>query len=98
MTRDKAISLAIDTCIKKNVLYEFLSDHHLEVAKMLNWEYDADIERRVLTEQGEKRGIRKGRAEGRTEGRTEAADLIAKLVQQGVSLDEALERVRSDTQ
>ncbi|MCL2426173.1 MAG: Rpn family recombination-promoting nuclease/putative transposase [Oscillospiraceae bacterium] len=94
MTRDKAISLAIDTCIKKNVLYEFLSEHHLEVAEMLNWEYDADVERRVLTESG----IRKGRVEGRAEGRTEAADLIAQLIKQGVPLDEALERIRSDKQ
>jgi len=52
MTRDKAIVTAIDFCIKQNVLKEFLSEHYTEVSKMLNWEYDADAEKKAIREEG----------------------------------------------
>jgi len=61
MTRDKAIATAIDFCIKQNVLKEFLSEHYTEVAKMLNWEYDADAERRVLREEALQEGAEQER-------------------------------------
>jgi hypothetical protein len=51
MTRDEAIVAAIDLCIKEGVLTEFLRAHYQEVIKMLNYEYDAEAERRVLREE-----------------------------------------------
>ena len=35
MTRDDAIAAAVDSCIDKDILTDFLSDHYLEVAKLL---------------------------------------------------------------
>ena len=83
MTRDKAITSAIDSCIEKDILTDFLTGHYLEVSKMLNWEYDADAEKRVLKQ------------EGREEGRKEVFEQLAELIRQGVSLDDALEKLKS---
>ena len=46
MTRDKAIIAGIDACIASDVLTVFLTEHYLEVSKMLNWEYDAEAEKK----------------------------------------------------
>jgi hypothetical protein len=37
MTRDNAITTAIDLCIKQDLLKTFLKDHFEEVVKMLNY-------------------------------------------------------------
>jgi predicted transposase/invertase (TIGR01784 family) len=87
MTRDKAITVAIDSCLGLNILTEFLTEHYSEVKKMLNWEYDADAERRVIREEGKQ--------EGKQEGIQQGVELLAKLIKEGLSLDEALERVKS---
>ena len=79
MTRDKAIVAAIDKCIELDVLTEFLTEQYAEVSKMLNWEYDADAERRVLTEEAMQQG----------------AELLAKMVKEGTPVDEALEKVKA---
>ena len=47
---------------------------------MLNYEYDAEAERRVLLQ------------ESRQEGRQEGIDLVAKLLKQGLSVDDAIEK------
>ena len=119
MTRDKAIVTAINECIKENILTEFLTEHYTEVIKMLNWEYDPEVERRVLDEEareeGLKRGLEEGRQqgmqegrqqgmqEGRQEGRQEGmqqgmqqgVELLAGLIKEGMSLDEALIKVKT---
>jgi len=87
MTRDKAIAEAIDSCIESGVLAEFLTEHYQEVSKMLNWEYDADAERRVLTEEAMQQGIQQGMQQG--------AELVANLVKNGISVDEALNKVKA---
>ena len=43
-SQDKAISIAIDICIKENILLEFLKKNYREVAKMLNLQYDQEGE------------------------------------------------------
>ena len=62
---------------------------------MLNWEYDADAERRVLRKEALEEGLQQGRQEGRQEGKQEGAELLAKLIKDGIPLDEALERVKN---
>ena len=91
MTRDKAIVSAIDSCIEQGILCKFLTEHYREVSKMLNWEYDADAERRVLTQEGRREGRREGIAEGRREG----VEMLAQLVREGVSLDDALKMIEA---
>jgi len=90
MTRDMAISKAIDSCIDEDVLTEFLTKHYMEVNKMLNWEYDADVEKRVLAEEAREQGLK--------QGQLQAAELLTKLIKDGVPLNEALEMIRSNAQ
>ena len=47
---------------------------------MLNWEYNADAERRVLTEEAVQQG----------------AEKLAKLIKEGMSLEEALAKVKAE--
>jgi len=106
MPRDAAITTAMDLCIRQDILKTYLEDHYSEVIKMLNYEYDADAERRVIRQEsfeegiekgikkgikkGRQEGIKKGRQEGQQEGRQEVIDLIAKLLKEGLSPDEAI--------
>ena len=82
MTRDDAIIAAIELCIRQDVLKTFLKDHFEEVIKMLNYEYDAEAEKRII------------RQEGRSEGRQEGVDILAKFLKDGLPVDEALEKAR----
>ena len=94
MTRDEAIISAIDFCIEKGVLADFLRKNYQEVIKMLNYEYDAEAERRVLMQEGIEMGREMGREEGREEGREMGMDALAKLLREGLPLDVALEKAR----
>ena len=91
MSRDNAIIKAIDFCIDENILPEFLTEHYLEVSKMLNWEYDADAERRVLREEAKQEGIQ----QGKQEDKREMAEQLTKLISEGMSVEDALEKVNS---
>jgi len=53
---------------------------------MLNYEYDAEIEKKVIRQEGR----REGRQEGRREGRQEGVELLGKLLQEGIPLEEAI--------
>ena len=53
-------------------------DSAAEVIKMLNYVYDAEAEKRVLLQ------------EGRQEGRQEGIDLLARLLKEGLSVDDAV--------
>jgi len=93
MTRDKAIVAGIDTCIASDVLTVFLTEHYLEVSKMLNWEYDAEAEKRVLTEEAVQQGMQQGMQQGVLQG----AEMVAKLLKEGFSLEDALEKIKSES-
>jgi predicted transposase YdaD len=67
----------------------------MEVKRMLNWEYDADAEQRVIREEGKQEGLQQGKQEGLQEGLQQGIDLLSTLLKEGLSLDEALEKVKS---
>jgi flagellar biosynthesis/type III secretory pathway protein FliH len=89
MTRDKAIATAIDYCIENDILKDFLKRNYAEVIKMLNWEYNADTEKRVLTEEA----MQKGMQQGMQQGRQETIELLAELIKEGTPIDEAMKIV-----
>ena len=95
MSRDNAIVKAIDFCIDENILPEFLTEHYREVSKMLNWEYDADAEKRVLREEAKQEGIQEGIQQGIQQGKREMTELLAKLISEGMSVEDALNKVNS---
>jgi len=87
MTRDKAIVTAIDTCIGLDILTDFLTEHYAEVSKMLNWEYDAEAERRVLTEEAIEIGVQ--------QGRQDVVEELAEMINEGIPFDVALEKIKT---
>jgi len=104
MIRDKAIVTAIDSCIEQDVLSGFLTENYQEVSRMLNWEYDPEVEKRVLREEaleegheiGKEEGLQEGLQQGLQEGLLQGAELLAKLIREGYTLDEALEFVKTE--
>ncbi len=59
VNRDEAIKSAIEDCIKKNILKEFLSKHGSEVHNMLFAEFNMEKELKVAEEIGIEKGIEK---------------------------------------
>jgi predicted transposase/invertase (TIGR01784 family) len=91
-SRDEAISLAIESCISQGILKDFLEEHYLEVSKMLNYEYDAEAEKRVLRQEGRREGLQEGLQQGVEQGlqkgRQESAISIAqKLLVSQIPID-----------
>ena len=72
---EHAIELAIDRCIREDVLRDFLMDHRSEVVKVTTLDYtferQLEMEREEKLAEGLEAGLAQGRAEGRAEGRTE---------------------------
>jgi len=76
MTRDKAIATAVDSCIEDDILTDFLTEHYSEVSKMLNWEYDAEAEKRAIRREAQEETI---------------SDIARKLKEAGMTSTQILE-------
>jgi len=63
----------VTTCIHKGVLENYLTEQYKEVIAMFNYEYDAEVEKRVL----------------RQEGREEGMDIIVSFLREGLTIEEA---------
>jgi flagellar biosynthesis/type III secretory pathway protein FliH len=72
----------------------------MEATKMLNWEYDADTERRVIREEGYQEGYQIGYQKGYLMALSEVrfseyAGTFIELLKEGLSPKDAFERVKS---
>ncbi|MDR1689902.1 MAG: hypothetical protein LBS21_15045 [Clostridiales bacterium] len=56
LPRDKAIGAAVDICITEGILVDFLRSNFQEVLKVLNFTYDAELDRRVQREENLEEG------------------------------------------
>ena len=65
MTPERAMGRAIENCIKKGILTDFLNHHKTEVMNMLVTEWDYDLEKEVLQEEALEKGLSRGREEER---------------------------------
>lgn len=69
---EKSITRAINNCIEKGILKDFLTSHKAEVIGMFLTEYNEEEAKKCMQEEcyedGLAEGIAKGRAEGRAEG------------------------------
>ena len=101
-TRDEAIWKAINKCIEKGVLAEFLKRHLKEVVDMLTFEYDQEAAYRAMRldgiQEGKREGIQEGKREGIQEGKREGIqegkrEFIFQMVNKGKSYDEIAEFV-----
>ena len=87
--RTEALNRAIDGCIEKNILVEFLRTYRAEVLGMLLEEFDAKKYERSLREEG--------REEGRTEGAYQKLVLqISKKKFKGYTVEETADMLEED--
>ena len=64
MSLDQAVDRAIDTCIHKGILAEFLEKNKAEVKKVSIYEYDEEEHMRMEREESWQEGKREGEREG----------------------------------
>ena len=89
---NEAVKLAVDECIRNNILSEFLRKNKAEVIAMSIFEYDKEEEERKLRkaefEAGEQSGIQKGIQEGIQEGKElKTKEIVNSLLQDGMGIE-----------
>ena len=57
---DDAIDMAIHYCIEHDIMAEYLTNNNAEVRSMLSFEWDEEVYREALLEEGEERGREEG--------------------------------------
>lgn len=91
MTEEKdiqtALNRAVDECIEKGVLKEFLLKNRAEVLGMLLEEFDAEKYERTIRGEGWEEGLAKGMAKGMEEGTVKVNQLGILLTKAGRSND-----------
>ncbi len=58
---EQAVSIAVDECIKEDILAEFLKKNKREVISMSLYEYDEELHRKSMIEYGREEGLKEGR-------------------------------------
>ena len=66
--RDEAIKKTIDYCLENGIMKTYLLKRGSEVRRMLSLEWNDEVYRRVLLEEGEEKGRIEGEEKGRIEG------------------------------
>jgi len=93
LDRDKAISSAINQCIEKNILADFLQAHYKEAAIMFARNYSWEDEKAAIAEEAAERGMEQGREQGREQGMEQGKELglfqaAKQLLKTGMALNE----------
>lgn len=91
---EQAVDLAIDECIQKGVLKEFLERNRAEVKKVSIYEYDAEKHIQMEREEAWRDGEKEGRKEGIALGEKRSSELIRQLM--AAKRYEDLERAAGD--
>lgn len=91
---EDAINIAVDECINRNILADFLKKNRNEVVSMSIFEYNAKLHEDTLKEDSKEEGRAEGRAEGRQEERTNGiSTLIATLKELNIPENQIIEQV-----
>lgn len=88
-----AVWCAMEDCIEKGVLAEFLKDRRNDVVNALLTEYDEERVLRDLKEESFEDGVAEGRAEGET---LKVIDLVIRKVKKGLVPEEIAEFLEED--
>ena len=82
-----AVDKAVTDCIAGNILRNVLLKHRSEVASMVLTEFNEEVYKKGIFEEGKEEGLAEGRAEGKAEG-------LFSLVRKGrISLEDAAEEL-----
>lgn len=84
---EESIRKAVDECIKEGILREFLIKNKAEAIQMSIFEYDEELHKRTLREEGYEEGMAcgmeqglvRGRSEGKAEGILELLEELGKI-------------------
>lgn len=71
MSMEQAVTAAVDTCIKKDILRDFLLEQKAEVIAMSIYEYNEEYVKKTLHEEGYDEGYDAGLTEGEIRGKAE---------------------------
>ena len=90
-----AVAVAVDECIKEEILADFLRSNKAEAIQMSIFEYDQELHDKTLLEEGYEVGVAEGITRGRIEGRTEgkAEDILILLESLGSVPDELRQKI-----
>jgi predicted transposase/invertase (TIGR01784 family) len=89
---EDSVAYAIDYCISKSILSEFLEKHASEVRNMLTAEFNLDIAKAIWREEALEEGMEKGLEKGLEKGEASKAQAIAKkLLKRNRPIDEIIE-------
>lgn len=83
MELGKAVEMAVEECINKNILKNFLTEQKAEVIAMSIYEYNEEYVRKSFFEDGKNTGYEQGKAEGLTAGENKLGKLITILLSEG---------------
>ena len=81
---DVAVDMAVNECIKNGILANFLLEHRSEVIDMVLTEFDEEVFRKGMKEEGFEEGLEKGREQGRD-------NLVIAMLKRGKSVESIVE-------
>ena len=71
MPIESAVTIAVDECIAEDILADFFRKNKAEAIQMSIFEYDEELHKKTLLEEGFEKGLERGRTEGKAEGKAE---------------------------
>ena len=80
MRIEEAVQRAVDECIGKGILADFLLENKSEVVAMSIFEYDEEANLKAVHEHGFEYGLEQGMAQGIEQGIEQGEDILARLV------------------
>jgi hypothetical protein len=92
--RGEAVKQAVQDCIQRNILRDFLETHSKEIINMLMTEWNWDDALAVSREEGREEGREKGREEGRAAAAAEYAEQIRRMQERERQWQEEISRLR----
>ena len=76
MPIEEAVSMAVNECINEDILADFFRKNKAEAIQMSIFEYDEELHKKTLLEEGYEEGLKigleRGRSEGKAEGKAES--------------------------
>lgn len=81
MSMEQAVAAAVDTCIKEDILQDFLLEQKAEIIAMSIYEYNEEYVKKTLHEEGYDEGYDAGKSAGLAEGeiRGKAENIISNV-------------------
>ena len=90
---EEAIKLAVDYCLKKGILTDYLKENAQGVIKMIKLEYTVKDAIKFARKEGKEEGKKEGREEGMEKGMEKGLDYVLELMSQGLSNEEIKKKI-----